>query len=540
MKTVLQKLVAHSPSSNSTDSAFEPNQTPNRIQENNIAVPASKNPLRSDSQSTPQSTDDLVTGLDEAIASFDHIQSDLGYQQAQETLRHLLHKLDLTPQERQGLETDLEQLETMLNRLEHSVVQIAVFGMVGRGKSSVLNALLGQSIFETGPLHGVTKGVERAEWTMQREAIAGCDSELLRVSLKGMGNSAVELIDTPGIDEVHGEQRERLARQVAKQADLILFVVSGDTTQVEYRALSELRQFSKPMLLVFNKIDQYPDADRKAIYDKIRDERLRELLSPNEIVMAAAAPLTTEAVRQSDGSITIQHRKGRPQVSDLKLRILDLLAQEGKALVALNTLLYADEVNEQVVQRKLEIRDRAANQIVWNSVVTKAVAIAVNPLVLVDLLSGAIIDVALLLTLSRLYGIALTQQGALGLLKRIAFSMGGITASELVATLGLSSLKGLLGVSVPATGGLALAPYLSVAITQAGVAGVSTYGIGQIAKVYLANGASWGARGPKAAVSEILDSLDETSILNRVKHELQERLQGRSPVAPQEGDRPLS
>ncbi|MGB3492321.1 MAG: GTP-binding protein [Elainellaceae cyanobacterium] len=536
--------MAHSPSSNSAHS-FHSHESPDSeaVQNSSASLSADSPPVdpADPVHSVSEPTVDLVAGLDEAIASFDHIQSDLGYQQAQETLRHLLHKLDLTPQERQGLETDLAQLETMLDRLDQSVVQIAVFGMVGRGKSSILNALLGRSVFETGPLHGVTQGVERAEWTVSQEAIAGSDAELLRVSLKGMGNSAIELIDTPGIDEVQGQQRERLAQQVARQADLILFVVSGDITQVEYRALTALRQFSKPMLLVFNKVDQYPAADRTAIYEKIRDERLRELLSPDEIVMAAAAPLTTEAVRQSDGSITIQHRRGEPHVTDLKLRILDLLAQEGKALVALNTLLYADEVNEQIVQRKLEIRDRAANQVIWNSVVTKSVAIAVNPLVVVDLLSGAVIDVALLLALSRLYGIALTQTGAIGLLKHIALSMGGITASELVATLGLSSLKGLLGVSVPATGGLALAPYLSVAVTQAGVAGVSTYGIGQIAKAYLANGASWGAKGPKAAVSEILASLDETTILNRVKYELQERLHGRSPTAkPEDGDRPTS
>ena len=74
------------------------------------------------------------------------------------------------------------------------------------------------------------------------------------------------------------------------------------------------------------------------------------------------------------------------------------------------------------------------------------------------------------------------------------------------------------------TGGLALGGYLSVALTQASVAGVSTYGIGQVAKAYLANGASWGEDGPKAVVSQILESLDETSILNRIKGELKAKL----------------
>ncbi|MGA7932797.1 MAG: DUF697 domain-containing protein, partial [Kovacikia sp.] len=117
-----------------------------------------------------------------------------------------------------------------------------------------------------------------------------------------------------------------------------------------------------------------------------------------------------------------------------------------------------------------------------------------------------------------------TRQGAVGLLQKIGLAMGGITASELLANLGLSSLKGLLGLSAPATGGASLAAYASVALTQAGVAGVSSYGIGQVTKAYLANDASWGPDGPKAVVTRILASLDEDSILNRIKDELRAKI----------------
>jgi uncharacterized protein (DUF697 family) len=139
----------------------------------------------------------------------------------------------------------------------------------------------------------------------------------------------------------------------------------------------------------------------------------------------------------------------------------------------------------------MEIRDESANRVIWNGVMTKSVAIALNPMTVIDLVSGAVIDVMMILTLSKLYGISMTQKGAIDLLQKIAISMGGITASELVANLGLSSLKGLLGVTAPMTGGATLIPYLSVAMTQAAVAGVSSYGIGQVTKTYLANGACW-------------------------------------------------
>ena len=485
--------------------------------------PSDFNSLRSQ-ESASSASWSADADLDEILGDFRDIQSTLHYQRAQDVLRNLVEHLDLTARERQGLESDLKSLTFLLDKLDQSVVNIAAFGMVGRGKSSMLNALLGQAVFKTGPLHGVTQDVQTADWTVEEETVQGSDRPVVRVSLPGTGASRIELVDTPGLDEVDGEQREVLARHVAQQADLILFVVSGDVTRIEYEALSNLRDASKPMVLVFNKIDQYPDADRVAIYQKIRDERVRELLSPDEIVMASAAPLIATAVRRADGTVARQMQSGEPQVDDLKLKILEILNREGKSLLALNSMLFADAVNDRLVERKLEIRDRNANQVIWNGVMTKAAAIALNPVMVVDVVSSAVIDVVMILSLSRLYSIPMTQHGATGLLKTIAVGLGGITLSELLVTLGLGSLKTALGLAAPATGGISLAPYVSVAVTQAAVAGVSTYAIGQVAKVYLANGASWGPDGPKTVVNTILESLDETSILNRIKDELRAKL----------------
>ena len=170
------------------------------------------------------------------------------------------------------------------------------------------------------------------------------------------------------------------------------------------------------------------------------------------------------------------------------------------------------------------LRDRAADDTIWKTVLTKSVAIALNPLTVVDLLSGAAIDVALIIALAKLYGLEMTQHGATKLLKEIALALGGLTLSELAITFGLSGLKSVLAAAAIPTGGLTASPYVAVALSQAAVSGVSTYAIAQVTKTYLANGATWGKGCPKAVDTEILADLDEDSIMRQIRKELSEKL----------------
>ncbi|WP_157620065.1 DUF697 domain-containing protein [Synechococcus sp. PCC 7335] len=467
-----------------------------------------------------------------AMDTFDQLTDDLRYQQAIASVKKLIASLDLSPREQAGLEAEIGHLHSVLQKLEDQVLHIAAFGMVGRGKSSLLNALVGQPVFQTGPLHGVTRQAEGITWQVEEDqqiysaTLSNTSSNQTGNQLaSGKAAARVELIDTPGIDEVAGSERQVIAQKIARQADLILFVVASDLTQLEHDALIELYQAGKPVLLVFNKSDQYAQSDRVQILEKIQTIHVTDRLPAENIVIAAAAPLIKKALRQSDGQLITLTERGPADVSALKLRILEILQKEGKALVALNTLLYADDINQQVVEKKLALRDRAADDTIWKTVLTKSVAVALNPLTVVDLLSGAAIDIALIVGLAKLYGIEMTQKGAAQLLKKIALSLGGLTVSELAITFGLSGLKSVLAAAAIPTGGLTASPYVSVALAQATVSGVSTYAIAQVTKTYLANGATWGKGGPKAVVAQILSELDEDSIMQQIRQELATKLE---------------
>jgi GTPase len=460
----------------------------------------------------PEEPDNLT----ETIDGFDRLQSDRNYQRARDSLRQILVDLDLTQRERLGLESEIAELKELLAKLDRAVFQVAAFGLVGRGKSSLLNALIGREVFKTGALHGVTRDSQRVVWEIDNWQ----DAFDLDKDTPATLQEAIEFIDTPGIDEVASIERQLLALEVASRVDLILFIIAGDISELELQTLSQLRAASKPIILVFNQIDRFPDADRLAIYAKIRDDRVKEILSPQEIIMVAAAPVSIRAAMRDDGSMGVSYHPGTPQVDDLKQRIVEILQREGKSLAALNAMLAADRIQQQLLDRKMDRRDEAANDIIWQSTIAKAIAIALNPITAADIIAGAAIDVAMILRLSKFYGIPMTRSGAMGLLKNIAIGMGGLGVSEFATNLGLSGIKSVLAILVPATGGASIAPYTAVALAQASIAGVSAYAIGRVTKTYLANGASWGDNSPKSAIADILANIDEHSIVDRIEREL--------------------
>ena len=66
--------------------------------------------------------------LEQTLFSFEEITAELNYRKAQNSLRDLISNIDLTTEEQTGLESEIDRLTQMLDKLEQSVVQIAASG----------------------------------------------------------------------------------------------------------------------------------------------------------------------------------------------------------------------------------------------------------------------------------------------------------------------------------------------------------------------------------------------------------------------------
>ena len=440
--------------------------------------------------------------------------SDLVLDRALESVEATLSELKLTPAEEKLLASELGQLRDLGKKLEENTIEIAAFGMVGRGKSSLLNSLMGEEVFTVGATHGTTVSHASRPWTPDDAGLEG---------------TKLILTDTPGIDEVGGDVREAEARKVAKRADLILFVVSTDPQRRELEALSGLRMAQKPIILVFNQIDRYEPADRDKIYAKIKDERVRDLIRPEDVVMTAARPDPHKVrVRLPDGTTRDEWERPAAEIEPLKLRILEVLASEGKALAALNTLLLAGDLQAEIVARKVEIREQEANRLIWNFSLVKGAAVALNPIPIADLAGGVGVDVAMILALSRVYGIPLTRASALKLVRDMSFALGATGLVQLATKLLASGVKSALAASTVMTGGLAtpltILGYSAIGLSQASAAATASYVVGQGAKTYLKQGCQWGPRGAKTVIQEILVQAKADSIVDRLRADLKQRI----------------
>ena len=415
-----------------------------------------------------------------------------------DSLRSLLDDPGIPASLRNEMASDFRRVEAMLARLERGELHAAVFGRVSTGKSALGNALLGRAAFRVGVLHGTTSDAEHA-------------------TLDEARHDGLVLIDTPGINELDGEAREQLAFEVAEVSDLVIFVCDGDLTREELDAMKTLALTQRPLLLALNKADRYGADELADLLAHLR-QRVAGLVRAEDVLAVAAHPAAQRRIDvDARGQEHATTQTVAPDVAALRERLLTIAAREGKTLAAINAGLHAGRLTDQVSARIAQTRQAVAARLIRQYCLAKGVAVALNPIPVADLLAAAGLDAAMVVQLSRVYGLPLTRSESGRLVAvisaQLAALMGAIWGMQLVA----SALKGVsAGLSVVVT-----------AEAQGALGWYATVLIGRAAERYLIAGKSWGEAGAKRAVADIVASLDRDSILREAREEILTRLRAR-------------
>ena len=396
---------------------------------------------------------------------------------------------------RQELLQEFTEMEAISEKLQNSEIHIAAFGRVGTGKSSLLNALLGRQVFSTSPLHGETQFQQRSQWN-------------------SISSDHVVLIDTPGIDELKGEAREEMARSVARISDIVLMVCEGDMTETEFSAAHNLARRNRPLLLVLNKSDRYGSAELNALLQHLT-ERCAEFIEPGNILAAAADPRPQQVIRIDEaGNEYPSERPRTADISEIKARLWSIIEKEGKTLAALNAAMFTSELDGRIAEKIVKARRSVAEKIISNYCLAKGLVVAVNPVPVADLLAAAGTDVAMVIHLGNVYGFQLSKREASKLLLSIS--------AQLLLLMGA-----YWGVNMVSAAMKTISAGMSAALTagaQGTLAWYATYVTGRAAESWFAKGKSWGSEGPRDTIREILDSLDQDSILQTARTDILNKL----------------
>ena len=280
----------------------------------------------------------------------------------------------------------LSEFESLRERLIAGQFRLAVLGQFKRGKSTLLNALLGDQLLPTDilPVTAIPTFIGHGEETAVLVTFAGDESAVSFDSASGQslgdflneyvtetGNpenyrkvervevshpaellrQGIVLIDTPGIGSTHKHNTE-VAYQILPQCDAALFLVSPDPpiTEAELTYLKDIQQRLPRTFFLLNKVDFLDNAERIASLRFLADQ-LAPLCDGIPQVLPISARNGLDSRQKND--VEGWKNSGLQQVEQ---NLIDFFAREKQQILhASLSRKISDQLNGVIMQMKLSL-----------------------------------------------------------------------------------------------------------------------------------------------------------------------------------------
>jgi hypothetical protein len=241
-----------------------------------------------------------------------------------------------------NIESAVHELEELARRRELEIIHLTLFGEISSGKSSLINALLPGASVETSVIGGTTTAIQHYHW--QRES-----------------GDEVVLVDVPGLNQVDREY-DRMVMDEAQRAHAVLFVCDGDLSRDEYLALQPLLELKKPLIVAFNKLDRYTDADQQLIRQHLSD---RFASDPQVTIAGIATRPTRRVIRVgTDGTEHEEEQSLPPEIDELRAAVQSALDSNMALLEHLRDTAVFELTAHKLEQSKAEHRVKASADLV--------------------------------------------------------------------------------------------------------------------------------------------------------------------------------
>lgn len=192
-----------------------------------------------------------------------------------------LEEIDLLVEARRGLE---------------ELFLLVIVGEFNAGKSSVINAVLGERFLKEGilPTTNEITVLKYGDTNETKQSTDGFYTQTVPAELL----KEVNIVDTPGTNVIL-ERQQRLTEEFVPRADLVLFVLSADRpmTESEVKFLTYIKKWGKKVVFVVNKCDRLEnreEIDEVAAFVADNAERLLGVADAAVMPVSAKAALAAK------------------------------------------------------------------------------------------------------------------------------------------------------------------------------------------------------------------------------------------------------
>jgi small GTP-binding protein len=213
-------------------------------------------------------------------------------------------------------EADRQRLLDAAGDLREMFLLVTIIGEFNAGKTTFVNALLGEPLLPMGILP-TTDMIEVIRFAPARGLAPEIKSDSVREwQHPNTGSAGVAIIDTPGTGSVF-QKHEEIAKSFLHRSDLVIFVISAKRAfaDTERLYLETAKNFGKKIVIVINQADLLDERERRDVrkFVKSQVDQLLGLQPPIFMVSAKmalqegkATPLASMATpTTSEGEISL-------------------------------------------------------------------------------------------------------------------------------------------------------------------------------------------------------------------------------------------
>lgn len=262
-------------------------------------------------------------------------------------LEELFGKYEITGRE-------LAQVRALAEKMEKQEMTVSVIGQFKRGKSTLVNGILGDEVMPVGivPVTAVVTTVKydeqkAAKVHFENGAVISCGFEdisgyineqenednhlgVSRVELTVPAHflkSGITLVDTPGVGSVH-QKNSDAAYAFVKESDAVIFLLSVDSpiNQIEIDFLKKTRQFASKFYFAVNKADIVDEEDLQAYLSYCR-RLIAKLMEVDEIQLFAVSARKQTGLTELEEAVEQDCRQKAADIiqASVRLKLRDIV-----------------------------------------------------------------------------------------------------------------------------------------------------------------------------------------------------------------------